>query len=165
MADGAFSEIELLIIDIDGTLTDATIAWAGPELGWTQRFSVRDGESIRRLCQRGIPVVPLSRNPTLCARARMEGLGLPCDWLGVSDKLVSFADLRQRYGVAPERIAYVADGREDVPIFEAVGFPIAVADAHRSALAAARYVTRARGGEHALEEVIDLILEAHGWTS
>jgi 3-deoxy-D-manno-octulosonate 8-phosphate phosphatase (KDO 8-P phosphatase) len=165
MADAGFSEIELLVIDIDGTLTDAKVAWAGPAAGWTQLFSVRDGESIRRLCQRGIPVVPLSRNPTLCARARMEGLGLPCDWLGVADKLVSFQEVLARYAVTPERIAYVADGREDVPILKAVGFPIAVADAHRSAVAVARYVTRARGGEHALEEVIDLILEARGWAS
>jgi 3-deoxy-D-manno-octulosonate 8-phosphate phosphatase (KDO 8-P phosphatase) len=134
-------------------------------VGWTQVFSVRDGESIRRLCQRGIPVVPLSRNPTLCARTRMEGLGLPLDWLGVGDKVTAFEELRERYGIAPERIAYVADGREDVPIFKLVGFPIAVADAHKSALAAARHVTKARGGDHAMEEVIDLILEAHGWSS
>jgi 3-deoxy-D-manno-octulosonate 8-phosphate phosphatase KdsC-like HAD superfamily phosphatase len=46
-----------------------------------------------------------------------------------------------------------------------IGFPIAVADAHKSVLAVARYTTRARGGDHALEEVIDLILEAHGWVS
>ena len=163
MASGPFLDIDLLVVDIDGTLTDAKLAWAGPEIGFTQIFSVRDGESIRRLCQRGIPVVPLSRNATLCAKTRMQGLGLPCDWLGVSDKFISFQELRQRYAVPPERIAYVADGREDVPILKVVGFPIAVADAHRSAIEVARYVTRARGGEHALEEVIDLILEAHGW--
>jgi 3-deoxy-D-manno-octulosonate 8-phosphate phosphatase (KDO 8-P phosphatase) len=163
--DLAFSDIALLVIDIDGTLTDAKLAWAGPAAGWTQVFSVRDGESIRRLCQRGIPVVPLSRNPTLCARTRMEGLGLPLDWLGVGDKLIAFAELRQRYGIPPERIAYVADGREDVPILKIVGFPIAVADAHKAAIEASRHVTKARGGDHAMEEVIDLILEAHGWSS
>jgi 3-deoxy-D-manno-octulosonate 8-phosphate phosphatase (KDO 8-P phosphatase) len=165
MVESAFSQIELLVIDIDGTLTDAKIAWAGPAAGWTQLFSVRDGESIRRLCQRGIPVVPLSRNPTLCARARMEGLGLVCDWLGVSDKLAGFHELQKRYATPPERMAYVADGREDVPILQLVGVPIAVADAHPSVLAVAKYVTRARGGDHALEEVIDLILEARGWAS
>ena len=160
-----FSQIELLLIDVDGTLTDAKTAWGGPATGWTQVFSIRDGESIKRLCQRGIPVVPLSRNATLSTRTRMEGLGLPCDWLGVTDKAIAFQELRQRYAVLPERIAYVADGREDVPILQAIGFPIAVADAHRSVIALAKYVTRARGGDHAMEEVIDLILEAHGWTS
>jgi len=165
MPNDTLSDIALLLIDIDGTLTDAKIAWAGPAFGWTQLFSVRDGESIRRLCQRGMPVVPLSRNPTLCARARMEGLGLPCDWLGVADKWAGFQEVRQKYATPIERIAYIADGREDVPILEVVGFPIAVADAHASVRRIAKYVTRARGGDHALEEVIDLILEAHGWSS
>jgi 3-deoxy-D-manno-octulosonate 8-phosphate phosphatase (KDO 8-P phosphatase) len=160
-----FSEIALLLIDVDGTLTDAKTTWGGPAVGFTQVFSVRDGESIKRLCLRGIPVVPLSRNATLSTRTRMEGLGVPCEWLGVGDKSVAFDELRRRYAIAPERIAYVADGREDVPIFRVVGFPIAVANAHPSARAAAKYVTRAAGGDHALEEVIDLILEAHGWPS
>jgi 3-deoxy-D-manno-octulosonate 8-phosphate phosphatase (KDO 8-P phosphatase) len=160
-----FSEIALLLIDVDGTLTDAKTAWAGPATGFTQVFSVRDGESIKRLCQRGIPVVPLSRNGTLSTRTRMEGLGLPCDWLGVADKAIAFQELRRRYSIPPERIAYVADGREDVPIMQAIGFPIAVADAHKSLLAVAKYVTAAKGGDHVLEEVIDLILEAHGWPS
>jgi 3-deoxy-D-manno-octulosonate 8-phosphate phosphatase (KDO 8-P phosphatase) len=160
-----FAAIALLLIDVDGTLTDAKTAWAGPATGWTQVFSVRDGESIKRLCQRGIPVVPLSRNATLSTRTRMEGLGVPCEWLGVADKAIAFQELRQRYAVPVERIAYVGDGREDVPVMEAVGFPMAVADAHKSVLAVAKYTTRARGGDHALEEVIDLILEAHGWAS
>jgi 3-deoxy-D-manno-octulosonate 8-phosphate phosphatase (KDO 8-P phosphatase) len=160
-----FSEIALLLIDVDGTLTNAKTAWGGAATGWTQVFSVRDGESIKRLCQRGIPVVPLSRNATLSTRTRMEGLGVSCEWLGVADKAIAFEELRQRYAIPPERIAYVADGREDVPILTLVGFPIAVADAHTSVLAVAKYTTRAPGGDHALEEVIDLILEAHGWAS
>jgi 3-deoxy-D-manno-octulosonate 8-phosphate phosphatase (KDO 8-P phosphatase) len=160
-----FSEIALLLIDVDGTLTDAKTAWAGPATGFVQVFSVRDGESIKRLCQRGIPVVPLSRNATLSTRTRMEGLGVPCEWLGVADKAIAFQELRRRYGIPLERIAYVADGREDLPIMQEIGFPIAVADAHKSLLGVAKYVTHVKGGDHALEEVIDLILEAHGWTS
>lgn len=165
MPNDAFSKVELLMIDIDGTLTDAKLAWAGPAVGFTQVFSVRDGESIRRLSLRGLPVVPLSRNATLCAKTRMEGLGLPCDWLGVADKFVAYEDLQRRYATPPDRIAYVADGREDVPILKAVGLPIAVADAHRSVLEVAHHVTRARGGDHALEEVVDLIMEARGWVT
>jgi 3-deoxy-D-manno-octulosonate 8-phosphate phosphatase (KDO 8-P phosphatase) len=158
----AFAEVALVVVDIDGTLTDAKVAWAGPDIGWTMMFSIRDGESIRRLCQLGLPVVPLSRNQTRCARVRMEALGLPCDWLGVADKLAAFRDLLARYDVPLERIAYLADGREDVPILELVGLPIAVADAHGTVRAVAKYVTRARGGEHAFEEVADVILEARG---
>jgi YrbI family 3-deoxy-D-manno-octulosonate 8-phosphate phosphatase len=163
--DPAFAQVALVIVDIDGTLTDAKVHWAGPDIGWTMVFSVRDGESIRRLCQRGLPVVPLSRNQTRCAKVRMEALGLPCDWLGVGDKLAAFRGLLTRYDVPLERIAYVGDGREDVPILELVGLPIAVADAHGHALRVAKYVTRARGGEHAFEEIADLLLAARGISS
>jgi YrbI family 3-deoxy-D-manno-octulosonate 8-phosphate phosphatase len=161
--DARVAEVDLVVVDIDGTLTDAKVAWGGPEVGWTQVFSVRDGESIRRLCQRGVQVVPLSRNQTRCARVRMEGLGLPCDWVGVTDKLVAFHTLMTRYPVPLERVAYLADGREDVPILELVGLPLAVANAHRSVQEVAKYVTHAPGGEHAFEEVADLIFDARGW--
>jgi len=65
--------------------------------------------------------------------------------------------------VPAARVAYLADGREDVPILELVGLPLAVADAHPHAQRVAKYVTRARGGEHAFEEVADLIFAARGW--
>jgi 3-deoxy-D-manno-octulosonate 8-phosphate phosphatase (KDO 8-P phosphatase) len=159
-----FAEVKLLVIDIDGTLTDAKVAWGGIDIGWTQTFSVRDGEAIRRLVTRGIPVVPLSRNQTQCARVRMDGLGLPTTWVGVSDKMSSFEELRQQYGVAVECIAYVGDGAEDAPLLRTVGIGCSVADGHRSALAAARFVTQARGGQHAIEEIIERIFEAREWT-
>ena len=53
------AQAALLAFDIDGTLTDATTWWGGPELGWLQRYSVRDGEALLRIKKR-IPVVPLS---------------------------------------------------------------------------------------------------------
>jgi 3-deoxy-D-manno-octulosonate 8-phosphate phosphatase (KDO 8-P phosphatase) len=158
-----WQDLELLVIDIDGTLTDAKLAWAGPEIGFTQVYSVRDGESLRRLVHRGVRVVPLSRNGTLCARTRMQGLGLSCEWVGVVDKLAAFHDLERRYGTPRARMGYVADGREDAEILELVGFPVAVADGHRTAREAAKYVTAARGGEHVMEEVADLVFEAKGW--
>jgi 3-deoxy-D-manno-octulosonate 8-phosphate phosphatase (KDO 8-P phosphatase) len=161
--DPRFRDISLLVVDIDGTLTDATIDWGGPSVGWTQRFSVRDGEAIRRLIGKGLSVVPLSRNPSLCAKTRMEGLGLCTDWVGVSDKPAAFAQLLARYAIDPERVAYFADGCEDVPILEQVGLACVVADAHPLAKAAAKYVTKKRGGDHALEEIADLISEARGW--
>jgi 3-deoxy-D-manno-octulosonate 8-phosphate phosphatase (KDO 8-P phosphatase) len=161
--DIRFRAVSLLAVDIDGTLTDATIFWGGPAVGWTQRFSVRDGEAIRGLVAKGLAVVPLSRNPSLCAKTRMEGLGLPTEWVGVSDKAAALERILARYGASAESVCYVADGREDVPILEKVGMPCAVADAHPLARAAAKYVTNKCGGDHAVEEIADLIWEAKGW--
>lgn len=142
----------LLAVDLDGTLTDGTTWWAGPERGWVQRYNVRDGEAILRLKSR-IFVVPLSANKTSSARARCELLGLETQWLGVDDKMAALREMSDRYGVAFEQVGYVADGASDAPVLRAVGVGMAVADAHPKALAAADFVLKTAGGERVMEEI------------
>lgn len=153
-----FRDIALLAFDIDGTLTDGTTWWGGEQRGWLQRYSVRDGEAILRLKHR-LPVLPLSRNKTLAARVRMEGLGLDTRWLGVSDKIPALVALCDAYGVSPEQIAFLGDGPDDALVFARVGLGCAVADAHPSALSAAHVVLRSAGGARAMEELEALTLQ------
>ncbi len=162
MSLDAFGRVDLVAFDIDGTLTDGTTTWLGPEIGWTQTYSTRDGEAMLRLVKIGLHVMPLSRNRTACARARMEALGLPLDWLGVTDKVEALKILSDRFVVSLDRVCYVGDGFEDASVFSLVGCPCAVADAHPRARAAAAFVTRAKGGERAFEEVALRILDARG---
>lgn len=147
-----FRHTALLAFDIDGTLTDATTWWAGPELGWQQRYSIRDGEAILRIAER-IPVVPLSRNKTEAARQRMLGLQRDIRWLGVSDKVFALEALAQAFDVAPETIAFVGDGPDDAAVFDRVGLGIAVADAHPIARARAHVILESRGGHRVIEEI------------
>lgn len=158
----AFPAVGLFAFDIDGTLTDGRTTWLGPEVGWTQIYSVRDGEAILRMKRMGLPVVPLSRNRTLCARTRMEGLGLPLDWLGTADKVEAIHAISARFEVPLDRVCFVGDGLEDAGVFALVGCACAVADAHPGALAAARYVTRARGGDRVVEEIEARIAASRG---
>ncbi|RYE96880.1 MAG: hypothetical protein EOO78_20330 [Oxalobacteraceae bacterium] len=153
-----FSHCSLLGVDIDGTLTDGTLLWGGPQVGWTQRYAVRDGEALVRLRHSGFPVVPISRNKTACARERMAHLGLPLQWVGVSDKLAALGEVEAAYGISRQRIAYVGDGREDAEILAVVGFPCCVRGSHPAAQAAAAYTTVQAGGAGAIEEIIDLLL-------
>lgn len=147
-----FADATLFAFDIDGTLTDATTWWAGPELGWQQRYSVRDGEALLRIRAR-IPVVPLSRNKTQAAAVRMRGLGMELRWLGVSDKLAALDEICSNYGVVPGRICFVGDGPDDAEVFARIGLGCAVADAHPAALEAAAVVLDAPGGGRAIEEI------------
>jgi 3-deoxy-D-manno-octulosonate 8-phosphate phosphatase (KDO 8-P phosphatase) len=158
-----WARITLLGLDIDGTLTDGLLFWGGPEVGWTQRYAVRDGEAIVRLARPNLHVVPISRNKTLCAKARMQGLGLPCDWVGVDDKVTALAQVCERYAVSPEAVCYVGDGREDAALMARVGVGCCVADGHPACREAAAYVTQAPGGRGAVEEVIEHMAVANGW--
>ncbi len=144
--------IRLIAFDIDGTLTDATTWWGGQERGWLQRYSVRDGEALLRL-KAERHVLPLSRNRTASAAARMAGLGLDARWLGVSDKLAALRQICGEYQVDRAEIGFVGDGPDDAAVFAEVGLAFAVADAHPSARAAAHVVLEARGGERVIEEI------------
>jgi 3-deoxy-D-manno-octulosonate 8-phosphate phosphatase (KDO 8-P phosphatase) len=155
-----FAAIRLLGVDIDGTLTDGFLYWAGPEVGWTQRYAVRDGEALLRLVAAGIQVVPISRNKTACAKARMQGLKLPISWVGVDDKVAALAEVAQKTGISPAQMAYIGDGYEDVPILGQVALGCVPQNGHAQARAAADYVTTAPGGQGAVEEVIEHLLAA-----
>lgn len=146
------TQAALLAFDIDGTLTDATTWWGGPELGWLQRYSVRDGEALLRIKQR-IPTVPLSRNKTQAARVRMEGLKMDTRWVGTSDKIASLREICETFGVPPDQVCHIGDGPDDADVFRAVGFGVAVADAHPIALDAAAVVLESAGGARPIEEL------------
>ena len=147
------SQVKVITFDIDGTLTDATTWWAGGEVGWTQRYSVRDGEALLRMVKSGLALVPLSRNKTPAARRRMELLGRDLTWVGVSDKIVALAQICETFGVTPAQVLHIGDAPDDAVVFAEVGVGVAVADAHPAALKAADVVLTARGGERALEEL------------
>jgi 3-deoxy-D-manno-octulosonate 8-phosphate phosphatase (KDO 8-P phosphatase) len=153
MREVPFSSVEVVAFDIDGTLTDGTTTWLGQDTGWTQTYSTRDGEAILHLGRMGLTVVPLSRNRTRAARARMEGLGLRLDYLGVDVKTKAMVSLGKELGVPLERVLFVGDGREDAEVFALVGVACAVRDAHPAAIGAAHVVLESRGGDRVMEEI------------
>lgn len=156
----ALARIRVVAFDIDGTLTDATTSWLGPELGWTQTYSTRDGEAILELVREGLVVLPLSRNRTTTARVRMESLKLRLDWLGTTDKLASMRELAVALDVPLDAILFVGDGREDAAIFEIVGVGCAVADAHPAAQRSAAWQLERGGGARVMEEIAEALLDA-----
>lgn len=147
-----FANTALLAFELDGILTDGTTWWGGPEVGWVQRYNVRDGMALLRLAER-IEVVPLTRNDTVCARERITSLGLTSRWLGASDKLVAIREIATTYRLDPERICFVGDGADDALVFPHVGIGCSVADAHPLALRASHIVLHSRGGERVIEEL------------
>jgi 3-deoxy-D-manno-octulosonate 8-phosphate phosphatase (KDO 8-P phosphatase) len=162
MTSVTFARVEIVAFDIDGTLTDGRTTYLGPERGWSQTYSTRDGEAILHMVATGLTVVPLSRNRTETARARMEGLKLPLDFLGVENKTTAVSALAARFERPLESVLFVGDGREDAAVFALVGVACAVHDAHPAALAAAHVVLDARGGERVMEEISLRIERARG---
>ncbi len=152
------AKIRLLILDIDGVLTDGRLYFGGKGEA-LKVFHVRDGHGIKLLMAAGVPVAALSGRRSAAAAARLRELGVPVIQ-GCADKLAALHKLTGRLGIDPRHCACIVDDTPDLPLMSAVGLAAAVADAHPIVLSAAHWVARLGGGTGAVRELCDAILRA-----
>ncbi|MFH1853418.1 MAG: HAD hydrolase family protein [Candidatus Neomarinimicrobiota bacterium] len=154
-------KIKILVCDVDGVLTDGTI-YKGPDGLEFKRFSVTDGAGFFLARAGGLKTALISGRYSAATEARAQELTVDAVYNGVVNKLVPYAEIKQRFGLTDENIAYLGDDLIDVPVMERAGLPIAVKNAYDPVKQQAVYVTEKSGGEGAVREVIDLILQGQG---
>lgn len=154
-------KLKLLILDVDGVLTDGRLFFddSGREY---KSFHARDGHGIKLLQQTGVEVAVISGRKSLSVAVRMKALGISHVYQGHENKLAAFAEILQNAGVAPEQVAHVGDDLLDLPIMTRVGLAIAVNDANFAVKAQAHWCTNTCGGQGAVREVCDFIMQAQG---
>jgi len=154
-------KIRLLVTDVDGVLTDGhmLLSAGGEEL---KAFHARDGIAVALARRAGIVTAMVTGESSPIAEVRGRKLGVDAVRLGVRRKGDCVAALLAEHGLLPEACAFVGDDLLDIPAMQRVGLAVAVADAAPAVQAAAHVVTRARGGEGALRECVELILRAQG---
>jgi len=155
----AAAAIRLLVLDVDGVLTDGRLYY-GARGEALQAFDVRDGYGIRQLMAAGVQVAVISGRRSAAVSARCRELGIARVIQGATDKLAAFERLRKLFRVAARDCACVGDDVLDLPLFGAVGLAFAVADAHPLARRAAHHLTQRPGGRGAVREVCDRLLAA-----
>jgi 3-deoxy-D-manno-octulosonate 8-phosphate phosphatase (KDO 8-P phosphatase) len=153
------ASIRLLVLDVDGVMTDGRL-YFGPRGEALKLFHVRDGYGIQQLDRAGICVSVISGRRSKMVEVRCRELGVEHVIQGTADKVAAFQKLRTRLKVDPSACACVGDDSLDVPLMKKVGLAFAVADAHRDALRAAHVVTSLPGGHGAVREVCDYLLDA-----
>jgi len=153
--------IRLVIMDVDGVLTDGGIRLAddGSEL---KRFDAHDGSGIVYLQRAGIQTAILSGRRSKATHHRAQELGIEILVEGNPDKRGGLAQILEKAGCSAREACHIGDDLTDIPVLRRVGFPVAVADAAPETRRAARYVTRRPGGHGAVREVAELILKAQG---
>ena len=154
------SKVKLVCFDVDGTLTDGRIGYAGTER--VLFFHTHDGHGIHSLADVGIPVAWITANRSLCVADRAHALKVRHLYQGRADKDQALLTIMEEARVKPDEIAYLGDDRNDVNAMLMVGLAAAVANAMPAAIAAAHYVTERDGGKGAARELCDLILAAQG---
>ena len=153
--------IQLVLLDVDGVLTDGSLLY-GPEGQLSKRFNVRDGLGIRLLQNAGIEVAFLSGGRGGATEMRAQHLGIRHCLVGATDKPHALTELCQRVGVSPEQIVYVGDDLNDLALQGMVGVLIATADAVRPLRHRADAVLRHQGGDGAVRELTERLLQSRG---
>lgn len=155
------AKIRLLVLDVDGTLTDGSIFLDGSGNEF-KRFHVRDGMGIHRLRASGVETAILSGRYSASTARRAGELGIHLLFNGVKDKLRLLVELAEKLGMTRDEIAYVGDDLNDLDCIRWVGLGCAPADAVGEVRASARYVAEHPGGYGAVRDVAERILCING---
>lgn len=155
--------IKLVILDVDGVLTDGSLFYddKGHEY---KAFNSKDGHGIRMLQDAGIEsaIITGRKSELVLHRAQNLNISPSLIYQGYRDKRPAFKDLLAKTELDAKNIAYVGDDVMDLPIMNKVGLAVAVNDAHPFVCKHAHWVTRAQGGRGAVREVSEMLLEAQG---
>lgn len=170
MPHSAARAVRLVILDVDGVLTDAGVylgETSGGEAIEFKRFDIQDGLGIRLLRESGIQVALVSGRLSAATTIRARELGIEeCHQDAGARKLPLVRDLLRRHQVDWGEVAMLADDLPDLPVFEKVGLPAAVANAVDEIRERATWIGRREGGRGAVREFARALLGARGeWTT
>jgi 3-deoxy-D-manno-octulosonate 8-phosphate phosphatase (KDO 8-P phosphatase) len=155
------ANIELILSDVDGVMTDGGIQLLDSGEQFV-KFHIRDGMAVRLWREAGKRFGIVTGRNLESIRRRAADLWLDIVRLGVDDKLPAVNELAAELGVAREQICYIGDDLLDLATIRAVGLGVAVADAVEDVRRAAKYVTSVPGGRAPVREVVELILKNTG---
>jgi len=156
-----FKRIRLLALDLDGVLTDGRITY-GDGGDQMKSFHMHDGYGMVLLKRGGVPSVIISGKKSKVNRRRARELGVLKLVENVSDKGPAFERILRQFKRKPEEVCFVGDDIIDLSAMRKAGLAVAVQNAVPEVKRAAHYVTRRCGGDGAVREVTDLILEHTG---
>ncbi len=158
------SGIKLLVLDVDGVMTDGKIYMSnsGDEF---KSFSVRDGSGMKYWQRAGGKLAIISGRPSEAVKRRAAELGVDAVRLHVKDKLPALMEILDEFGLSADQAGVIGDDLMDIPLARVCGFATAVGDAVDELKEIADYVTQSKGGDGCVREVVEYILKATGkWT-
>jgi len=157
--------IKLLILDVDGVLTDGRIVYDnyGDELKF---FDVQDGMGLYLLHKAGIPCVIITAKKSRLVKRRAKEVWVARLYQNAHDKLKVYEEVKRIYGLADDVVCFIGDDIVDLPVMRRVGLAVAVPYAIEEIKQVAHWITQREGGRGAVREVVDRLLRVQGrWES
>ena len=150
------SNIKLVILDVDGTLTDGGV-YIDSNGVETKKFNIKDGAGIVLAEQAGIEFMILTGRKSYCVEHRANELKIKYVFQGIADKLSYLQQFLSQQGLSPCDVAYIGDDVNDLECMHIVGFTACPADAVEEVRQQCDFVSRYNGGQGAVREVCDMI--------
>jgi 3-deoxy-D-manno-octulosonate 8-phosphate phosphatase (KDO 8-P phosphatase) len=188
MSKARAKKIKLLLLDVDGVMTDGTI-FLFPAVGGSQNkvrphrdsdpalggygigsdtvveakgFNAHDGTAMSLAHLGGLKIGLITKRVSETVRLRARDLKIEYVYQGAADKLSCFREILQKEKLTPEQTAYVGDDIIDLPVMREVGLAIAVANAREDVKDESHIITDHRGGDGAVRDAVEYILKAQG---
>lgn len=159
------ARVKLLLMDVDGVMTDGTL-WNVPDgqggFAETKGFDSQDGIALQWLSWNGIKTGVISGRVSPATEIRAKQCKMSYIYQGHIEKIPILEEIMADAKVSADEIGYIGDDLTDVVIFRRVGLAISVHNARPEVKGAAHLVTEAKGGQGAVREVVEMILQAQG---
>ena len=156
-----FSNIKMLVTDVDGVLTDGTVL-INSDGSESKRFNLLDGHGIKLWHRAGMITAIISGRASEATTVRAKQLSIEDVKQGFTKKLPAFESLLKDVGLTSEEVVYIGDDLLDLPLVRRAAFGVAVANAVDELKESADYITHRHGGSGAVREVIEIVLKSTG---
>jgi len=159
MNDSSIANIKLLLMDVDGVLTKGDILY-GPRQMEIKVFNIRDGMGITLAKAAGLRVGVITGRKCEAVQRRCSELGFDIILQGCPDKMAGYQAIKQKFGYADDKIAYIGDDIQDLPVLQCVGVPLGVNNSVSEVKKLCIFVATQQGGKGAVREIIDWLLDS-----
>lgn len=152
-------KIRLVLLDVDGVLTDGKIIYDSEGTEY-KNFHAHDGFGIVRGKRNGMVFGIISGRSSPIVNKRAAKLGIEYVIQDREDKLVAFREFQKKYKFSDEETAFIGDDEFDIELLKTVGFSASPNNAVKNVRSVVDYISKAKGGNGAVREIIDMILKA-----
>ena len=159
------SRIKVLLMDVDGTLTDGSVMLLSQSDGSAleiKNFDAHDGQGLTLAVTAGLHTGVITGRGSAALRRRCKELDITFVYEKQGHKIAAYEDVLRKTGVNESEVAFLGDDLPDLLVMRRVGLAVAVGNATDEVRRAAHYITRAVGGKGAARELVELILKSKG---
>ena len=159
------AQIKLLLMDVDGTMTDGSVTLLSQTDGSAleiKTFDAHDGQGLTLAQTAGLRTGCITGRESAALFRRAHEMKMEFIYMKQPLKMPAYEEILRKAGLSDSAVAYIGDDLPDIPLMRRAGLAVAVGDAVPEVKAAADYTTKALAGHGAVREAIELILKSKG---